>query len=168
MMQPQISHIPAMVFVGLEAAFVGALAPEPTNFKVIPPLWDQFMKRAHQVPNRIDTNMYGIIFSKPEAERSRPDELQYVAGVAVNLVAGLPEGMTSRTVPAGTLAIFTHRGPIANIGATVHEIYRIWLPQSAYRHAELADVELYDHRFCANSADSEMEYWISVTAKTTS
>jgi predicted transcriptional regulator YdeE len=47
----------------------------------------------------------------------------------------------------------------------MHEIYRVWLPQSAYRHAQIADVELYDRRFRMDRDDSEMEYWISVMPK---
>ena len=89
----------------------------------------------------------------------------YLAGVSVSEVGKLPDGMTSRTVPAGTFAIFIHRGPIQGIRETVREIYRDWLPQSGYEHAGIADVELYDHRFCLDSPDSQMEYWISVKPK---
>jgi len=99
-------------------------------------------------------------------ERSHPDELLYLAGVAVSSTDKIPEGMIARTVPAGTFAVFIHHGPIRTIGETMHEIYRVWLPQSAYRHAQIADVELYDHRFCMDSDESEMEYWISVAPKT--
>jgi AraC family transcriptional regulator len=73
--------------------------------------------------------------------------------------------MVERTIPIGTFAVFTHRGPIEAIRETVQEIYRVWLPQSAFRHAEIADVELYDDRFHCDRDDSEMEYWISVTPK---
>ena len=58
--------------------------------------------------------------------------------------------------------MFTHRGPITEIGATVGYAYREWLPKSGYEHAGTCDVELYDERFCADGPDSEMEYWIPV------
>jgi AraC family transcriptional regulator len=86
----------------------------------------------------------------------------------VSEVADLPPGMVSHTVPADTFAVFIHRGPIHLIGQTCAEIYRRWLPQSAYEHSGIADVELYDHRFCTDGEDSEMEYWISVVPKPSS
>ena len=71
----------------------------------------------------------------------------------------------SRTVPSSTYAVFTHRGRIENIGITCGEIYREWLPVSRYEHAQAPDVELYDHRFCPDRDDSEMEYWVPVHIK---
>jgi AraC family transcriptional regulator len=165
MLQPQIVEKPQLTVVGLETAFLHALSPDATNVEVIGPLWEQFLPRANQIPHRVGDEMYGVIFGRPAAQRSHPDELMYVAGVAVNEVGELPEGMVSRTIPAGTFAVFVHRGPIKGIRDTVQKIYRVWLPQSGYEHAEIADVELYDHRFCLESADSEMEYWISVKPK---
>jgi AraC family transcriptional regulator len=168
MLQPQIVEKPALQVVGLEAAFIHALSPEATNFQVIGPLWDKFIHRAREVPHRLGEEMFGIIYGRPEKERAHPDELQYIAAVRVSKVDEIPTGMALRTVTAGTFAVFTHRGPIQTIADTVLEIYRVWLPQSAYRHAEIADVELYDHRFHCDRADSEMEYWISVAPKATS
>ena len=168
MREPKILEKFSLLVVGLEAPFISAMSPDATNFKVIGPLWDRFIQRAAHVPNRVGSAMYGIITGRPERERKHPHEMQYLAGVAVSKVTDVPAGMVSMTVPAGTFAVFTHRGPIKNIGATIEEIYRVWLPGSGYRHSQIADVEVYDHRFCVDSADSEMEYWISVTPKTTS
>ena len=154
-----------MTFVGLEASFLHALSPETTNYKVIPPLWQQFSQRAREVQSRVGQAMYGIIYGRPESERAHPHELQYIAAVAVSSVTNLPAGMTSRTVPAGKFAQFTHRGPIHRIGETCREIYRVWLPQSNWQHAGIADIEVYDHRFCPDGEDSEVDYWISVVPK---
>jgi predicted transcriptional regulator YdeE len=94
---PQIVDKPALTVVGLETAFIHALSADTNNVKVIGPLWDTFLHRAKDVPNRTGN--------------------------------------------------------------------AIWLPQSAWQHAEIADVELYDERFDCSSDQSEMEYWISVTPK---
>jgi len=166
MLQPQIVEKPEQKFIGMEAAFIHALSPDATNFAVIGPLWEKFSQRAGQVPNRIGRELFGIIYDRPKAERAHPDELLYLAAAAVSSTDKIPEGMIARTVPAGTFAVFIHRGPIRTIGETMHEIYRVWLLQSAYRHAQIADIELYDRRFCMDSDESEMEYWISVTPKT--
>ena len=165
MLEPQIVQKPALIVVGLEASFIHALSPQTNNFKVIPPLWDKFTHRAGEVSNRLGKAMYGIIYGRPETERSHPHELQYIAAVAVSRADKIPEGMVSWTIPAGTFAVFLHRGPIQNIGDTCYEIYRVWLPQSPWQHSEIADVEVYDERFDCESEKSEMEYWISVTPK---
>ena len=91
MQQPQIIEKAALTIVGLETPFIHALSPDTNNFKVIPPLWEQFLDRAAEVPGRSDpSTSYGIIYSRPESERSHPHELQYIAGVEVELPAEPP------------------------------------------------------------------------------
>ena len=164
MQSPHIVEKPALTVVGLETPFIHALSPD-TNNHIIGPLWDRFIHRAKEVPNRAGDAMYGIIYSRPESERSHPHELQYIAAAAVSSLGEIPAGMTSRTIPAGTFAVFLHRGPITRIADTCREIYRVWLPQSPWEHAGIADVELYDERFNCESEGSVMEYWISVKPK---
>ena len=165
MIDAKIAQKPAMTFVGLERSFLHGLSKDSTAAQVIGPLWGEFGCRAKEVPDRLGHAMYGVIYGRPESERKHPDELQYIAGVPVSQIAALPVGMVSRTVPAATYATFIHRGPIYRISETVREIYRVWLPQSGYQHAQIADIELYDSRFDCESDASEMEYWISVIPK---
>lgn len=167
MIEPRIVEKPALHVVGLEAPFIHALSPVANNLKVIGGLWDRFLHESRKVRNRVGSEMYGIVYGRPAAERKHRDELQYVASVAVRSIGEIPDGMVARTTPAGTFAVFVHRGPIANIAKTAQEIYRVWLPQSEYKHAGTADVEMYDHRFCIDSEDSEMEWWIPVTPRST-
>src|SRR5262245_10221099 len=156
MLAPQIVDKPELVIVGLDAPFISVLSPDANNFSVIGRLWEQVGHRAGEVPNRIGHDMIGLCFDRPAAERTHPHEMQYLAGVRVSSVAEIPKGMTAHTVPAGKFAVFTHRGPIRKFGDTVAEIYRVWLPQSGYRHAGIADIELYDDRFCVDGTESEM------------
>jgi AraC family transcriptional regulator len=162
---PQIVNKPELLVIGLEAPFVSVLSPDANNFQVIGRLWEQFSQRAGEVPNRIGREMFGVCFDRPATERTHPHEMQYLAGVRVGSVADLPAGMVAHTVPAGAFAVFTHRGPISEFGDTVAAAYRDWLPQSGFQHAGTADVELYDHRFCVDGEDSEMEYWVPVVPK---
>lgn len=165
MVHPQFVHKPALSVIGLEAAFISVMSPDATNAKVIGPLWEKFLHQAKLIPNRIGDAMIGLIYGRPEAERTHPHESLYLAGVPVSSSSEIPTGMVGRTIAPGTFAVFTHRGPITTIGDTVAEIYRVWLPNSAYEHAHIADVELYDQRFNCESDTSEMEYWISVIPK---
>lgn len=159
-MQPRIVEKTAFTVVGLETKFIHVLSPDATNAVVIGPLWYRFLERVGEVANRAGKEMYGVISRAADTERSHPDELRYLAGVAVSKADGLPAEMLSRTVATGDYAVFTHRGPIQGIRNTVKYIYREWLPQSGYQHAGTTDVELYDERFCLDSPDSEMEYWV--------
>lgn len=168
MLVPQIAQKLPLTVVGLEAPFIHALSPDATNFKVIGPLWDQFVLRVQEVPHRIGHDMLGILYGRPKSERSHPDELQYIVAVPVSSTAEIPSGMVAHTVPAATFAVFLHRGPITKIADTCREIYQVWLPQSEYEHSGIADVELYDQRFDCESDTSEMEYWISVKPKSSS
>src|SRR5687767_1247191 len=106
MLVPQIVEKPALSVVGLEAPFIHALSPDANNAQVIGPLWDALVHRAGEVPGRIGTEMYGVIYSRPERERSHPDELQYIAAVAVSGSAAAAAGMVAHTVPAGKFAVF--------------------------------------------------------------
>jgi AraC family transcriptional regulator len=162
MLEPQVVQKPELRLIGLETPFIHGLSPDTNNMRVIGPLWEDFCHQADKIPGRIGKAMYGIIYGRPEAERAHPDELQYIAGVAASAEAEVPAGMVSRTIPAGTFAVFMHHGPIQKIAETVRQVYRVWLPQSPWRHAEIADVELYDERFDCESETSVMEYWISV------
>ena len=164
-LSPQIIEKPGMTIVGLQAPFIHVMSPDATNFKVIGPLWERFIHQAERIGNRIGEGMYGVLWTEPASKRSHPHEMQYLAGVMVSEAAEIPDGMVARTIPASLFAVFTHRGPIKTIGDTMHEIYRVWLPQSGYEHSQVVDVELYDRRFCPDGADSEMEYWISVRPK---
>jgi len=165
MLHPKITEKPEFSVIGCRQAFIHALSPDANNLAVIGSLWCKFLARADQVPNRIGDEMFGIIYDRPESERAHPHELQYIAAVRVSSTAEIPDGMAAWTVPGGMFAVFTHRGRIENIGATVHEIHRVWLPSSQYEHAEMAEVEVYDHRFCPDREDSEMEYWVPIRLK---
>ena len=162
MIEPKIVQKEAFTVVGLEASFIGALSPDANNFELVPALWHRFINRLDEVESRTDEACYGLIITRPERERSHPDELLYVAGTAVRGVASLPEGMVRHEVPASTFAVITHRGPIADLPETIRCAMEEWLPGSGYRW-NLLEVERYDHRFSIESPEeSETEIWIGV------
>ena len=165
MLQPIIVEKPELKFVGVEAPFIHALSPDANNLEVIGKLWERFLHDSRKVGNRFGSEMYGVLYGRPVHERKHADELQYIASVRVSAIEEIPEGMVARTIPSAAFAIFVHKGPIANIAQTGHAVYRVWLPQSDYKHADLPDVEMYDQRFHIESDASEMEYWIPVVPR---
>ncbi|MDE2823798.1 MAG: GyrI-like domain-containing protein [Chloroflexota bacterium] len=162
MIEPEIIQRDAFTLVGVEAPFIGALSPDANNFEVIPPLWDQFVDRIEEIKHRSDKACYGLVLTPPVGDRSHPDELLYVAGAVVSEVSSVPEGMVRHEVPAATYAVFTHRGPIANLPETIRFAMEVWLPRSGYRW-NLIEVERYDHRFSIElPQESEMETWLGI------
>ena len=162
MIEPEIVEKDAFTVVGMETHFISALSSDTNNFELVPALWHRFINRLDEVESRTDEACYGLIITRPERERSHPDELLYVAGTAVRGVASIAEGMVSHTVPASTFAVITHRGPIADLPETIRCAMEEWLPGSGYRW-NLLEVERYDHRFSIESPEeSEMEIWIGV------
>jgi len=160
--EPEIVQRDAFTLVGIEAPFIGALSPDANNFQVIPALWDKFINRVGEIEGRSDEAAYGLVITRPEQERSHPDELLYLAGTVVSEVSSVPEGMVSRDVPATTYAVFTHRGPIGNLPETIRFAMDVWLPRSGYRF-NMIEVERYDHRFSIESPqESEMETWLGI------
>ena len=162
MNEPEIIQKDAFILMGIETPFIGALSPDANNFDVIPALWHQFINRIGEVENRSDDADFGLVLTPPVGERSHPDELLYVAGTVVHEVSSVPEGMVSHEVPATTYAVFTHRGPIANLPETIRFAMEEWLPRSGYRW-NMIEVERYDHRFSIESPqESEMETWLGI------
>lgn len=166
MIEPQIIDSPAISFIGMECLFRHALSEETNDMAVIPQLWGRFGSKRETVPNQTEPSAaWGIITADPEEERSHADELRYLAAAQVSFDSEVPEGMIVRAFPAAKYACFTLRGPISRIGEHCQMMYREWLPQSPWEHAGIADLERYDERFCAESEDSEIDYWISIKPK---
>lgn len=163
--EPEIVDKDTLRFVGSHATFLHALSAETTAQDVIPPLWGTFDTSRHTVRHVTDHASFGVIYGLPEAERSHPDELHYIAAARVTAIEDVPEGMVGREVPNTTFAVFTIEGHIRDLGKGCAHIYRTWLPASDWDHSGIADIEHYDERFDPMSDTSVIEYWVSVKPK---
>ena len=97
-----------------------------------------------------------------EQEKNHPDECSYMAATVVTDFDQIPENMTSRVLPAGNYAIFTHKGSVDKLGHTMNYIYGSWLPKSGHKLREAPDLEIYDKRFRPDSEDSELDIYIPI------
>ena len=166
MLEPRIEYMQAFAVVGVEGTFIGSQSPGATNSEVIPQLWGEFNPRVGEVRHRIEAGVrYGVMYCRPESDRSHPDELQYIAGARVGSADDVPLGMTHFEVPAATFAVFTHSGPLGKLTETIRYIDRTWAPASKYEHSGI-EIERYDDRYREDSEDSVMEYSVSVVRKT--
>lgn len=160
---PTIVEKPGMKVAGAGCAFVHVLSPDGNTMDTVGRLWGTWFEARRRVVNQVDADTsFGIVWGKPAEERSHPDELQYICAAEVTSFEGMPEDVATFEVPAGEYAVFTHRGPITEIGTTVGFAYREWLPNSGYVRRGICDVEVYGLRFCSDGPDSEMEYRIPV------
>ena len=169
-LEPTLIDLPAFAVVGLSARFIAAMSPDATNLTVIPPLWMALGQRRAEVlasghaprPNE----SWGLCRCLPPDDRSREDELEYLAGVRIDGPVALPGGFARWDVPATRYARFTHRGPIATFGETLGYVYGSWFPRSDFEPSFAMEAELYDHRFKLNEEDSELDYYVAIRART--
>ncbi len=162
-MEPTIRRQRELKVIGLGTRFVSILAPDAGDATVVPRLWDALMQRVQEIPGAHEYSSVGLCMALPEhSEKAHPRELYYVAGIEVDRLDDIPEGMLGHVVPEANYAVFTHRGPISRLAETYHHIYDTWIPSSD-RELDQSDhptVEWYDERFDPASETSEMEIWI--------
>lgn len=160
--EPRIETRPALRLAGVRARFVSALAADSDAPDVIGPLWGRLHEQLEGVTPVEPGVFYGWTTLAPEASRSRPDELEYVAGVEVAPDAQAPEGMVAVETAAGLYAVFEHRGPIWTFHDAVRWIYEEWLPASPYEGNGIGDLERYDARWAPDREDSVFEFLVGI------
>lgn len=88
---------------------------------------------------------YGLWVYPDSFQTSR--DFDYLAGLAVEALEAVPQGMVERRLPAGRYAVFEHVGSLRGIRQTYVYAYGDWLPHSGLRPAAQYDLEGYDERF---------------------
>ena len=162
-MKPVIKKIKAMQVAGLGARFISATSPDTNNFQVIPQLWASYQERAGEIKSRVRPADLGVVICLEEKDKkSHPDEMLYLACTEVKDASPVPKGMTALTIPAGKYAVFTHKGPIENIGHTVNYIYGSWLPKSDKQLRDAPHLEIYDERFKPGHTNSQLDVCVPV------
>jgi AraC family transcriptional regulator len=157
-LQPDIIEQPELHLVGMRTRLFGIDSEKNNMAAKLPQLWDAFLPRLGDIPNRIPGGCYGVM----QQTQSRTDELEYWAVAPVVHLDGLPQGLLSLHVPAARYARFKHQGFVANLNMTVNYIYSSWLLQSGLRHTYGCDLEFYGSEYEANSEKSVIYYAIPV------
>ena len=139
-MEPRIVRRPAFHVVGLAGRFT------PATTSHIPVLWERFVPHMDHVPHRRGSHTLGVCVDA-DPSTIEQDGFTYVAGVEVERIDGVPDGLIALTVPANAYAVFTHAGHIARFPDTVKQVWGRWLPASRYRHVRAPDFEWYDERW---------------------
>jgi predicted transcriptional regulator YdeE/DNA-binding transcriptional MerR regulator len=147
-MDVKIITQPAMTLVGLP--YQGA-----NKNSEIAEVWEEFYRRADEIPHQRPTEFYGVCRVPPGLPEG---DFEYCAGVPVEKVESLPEGMIKLELPELKCAVIPMHGLIEeNLGQAYTDLYEGWLPQSGYSALEAGfDMEVYGKEFNPESKDSVM------------
>lgn len=125
-----------------------------TSYTEIPVFWEEHLKNGG---NETICGMYGICMGI--------DEKNFEYLIADNYIPWeeVPEGCVTRVIPAGTWAIFPHRGAWQkSFQALNTRIWSEWLPScKSYKLAGNYNIELYTPP-CENPEDNYAEIWVPV------
>ena len=162
MIKPVFKSIKTVNIIGMMRVF------NDNNKHQIPALWQDFIPRLGEIEAIRDACTYGICF--PNA---LDDGFPYMAGVAVDSITTIPNGMMATTLHGGqTYAVFTHQIGTDSIHEglqkTLKTIWGQWLPQSEFETAKAADFEYYDDRFDPINAKGEFDIYVPIQPKSIS
>lgn len=132
------------------------------NLRSIPELWQQFGPLIGRIPGRIGRVAYGV------SSNMTPDPwgMDYLAGVEVCSLDGLPQGFSHVSVLAARYAVFAHLEHATRLAETVSQIYK-WVAGSGYVPAGgsrdiPAFIERYGEGFDPVSGQGDTEVWLPV------
>jgi AraC family transcriptional regulator len=152
---PRFETRSAMLLAGLAEIY----AHEATQ--AIPSLWQRFNQHFGHIPGQSGNVAYGVCTQVD----GNSEGFRYMSAVEITGTDDLPEDFVTVKLPQQRYAVFTHRGHISGISATVHQIFGEWLPQSGHRHAGTPDMmERYDDRFDPRTGMGVTEIWIPLKA----
>jgi len=119
-------------------------------------MWGKFNERAAEIKHHRGRGAYGLCY-----ELGRRG-MEYIAGLPVSSLAGIPTGMLGKKVPAQTFAVFEAKG-VKDIGRVYEHILKEWLPKSSYKRGVGPDFEYYGDDFEPDdAANSKLRIYFPV------
>jgi len=137
-----------------------------TSHQQIGALWGEFIGRWGELEAYKNSPVVGVCFHDPRFMDKQPapeDKWWYMAGIIIEGEIELPEGMIIHEIPASKYAVFTHKGPLSNLGETYKYISVDWIQQVDYEFYAHDELEWYDERFKPEDPEnSEYDLYIPV------
>jgi AraC family transcriptional regulator len=123
----------------------------------IPVQWERLIAYG-KITGMMGSAHYGLCFN-------RTGGIDYLCGVEVSSVAGLPSEFSHCEIPGQRYAVFEHRGHVSELYNTMDAIQRTWAP-----HHELIRppdgapdfLERYGERFDPRTGMGNIEVWIPI------
>jgi AraC family transcriptional regulator len=150
-LQPSFVHSEPLDIVGLPKNFTGETRDQ------IPLLWERFAKWIGHVPHQIGNVTFGVIRNNDKGRG-----FYYLAGVAVNSVAAVPDDLRLVRLPEQDYAVFTHRGHVSQLFETMCAIYTQWAPNAGDILADAPCLERYTEEFDPRTGHGPIEIWLPV------
>lgn len=155
---PTIMTRPATQAIGMCTRFFGIESEHNNLGTKIVDVWDAFLKTTAHIPAAPDAEYFGIITVADQ----HTGELEYTACVAIEQNHPSSAPWIQRHIASGLYAVFEHHGETSSLVHTVNYIYGNWLLNTDYQHTYGPDLEIYDHRYQANTSDSMFLYAIPI------
>ena len=125
----------------------------------IPAQWQRFSPYLGTLPGQVGRKAYGVCYNGDQA-----GGFDYLCGVEVASLVGLPPKLSSVSIPEQRYAVFAHRGPRSRLGETFAAIWNRWLPGSGHQAAESPSFELYPEDFDPQANATGVEVWVPIRA----
>lgn len=150
---PRFENGQARLIAGLRGHFTTA------TWAGTPAQWERLASFG-RVPGAVSRVHYGLCFL-------RSDGIDYLCGVEVAEVAGLPAEFRHVSIPEQKYAVFSHREHVSKLHDTMEAIQRSWFPGSGHEIARPVDgtpdfFERYGEGFDPRTGTGDIEVWIPV------
>jgi predicted transcriptional regulator YdeE len=144
---------PVIMIIGIECRTSNAPEDAPQD---IPLLWGQIYSQdiIDQIPNKVSNEVIAL-YCDYEGDYTQP--YSFVIGCAVNSLERIPQGMISKSIPAGSYAVFRTTGEYpTSLTETWKDIWR-----TALKRTNTGDYEFYGEKFISGSS-AEVEVYIPI------
>jgi AraC family transcriptional regulator len=122
----------------------------------IPAQWQRFAPQIGKVPGQVGgRTAYGVCWNYKTGAG-----FDYLSGVEVRDLSGLPAGFSHVRLPAQRYAVFTHDKHVSTIGETIDAIWNKWLPQSGHEATGSPCFERYTESYNPQTGRGGMEIWV--------
>jgi predicted transcriptional regulator YdeE len=121
----------------------------------IPAQWARFAPHLGKIVGQVDKMSYGVCWNYKQGSG-----FDYLSGVEVRDVSGLPTGFSHIRLPAQRYAVFTHTKHVSSIPDTIDDIWKKWLPHSGHEAAQAPCFERYTEKFNPQTGMGGIEVWV--------
>lgn len=154
--QPEIKNI--------EEIYVAGIRGE-AKLDDIFSLWQEFGKKLTYITNiNQSRRTFGICEYQENGSMANYEmDFSEVIGIEVTSYKNMPDGIVTKTIPAGKFAVFTHKGSLDNMLKTYQYIWGTWALLTSEIMDIREDFELYDDRFVGKeNENSEVDIYIPI------